>query len=164
MVKPQRPDGVSCTVTIDAPAEAVLAAFFDHEALAQWWHVRRSLCLPRPLGCYALEWEASERRDEVLGRLGGVFHGMVMTWEPQREFFVAEAYWMPPDTDPIGPMAFEVTCSPAGSGTTVHVRQSGAEPGERSDHYYEALDQGLRVSLERLKARLETRPARQSAP
>ena len=66
---------------------------------------------PRPLGSYAVEWEPTEWRDEVLGRLGGTFHGTVMEFKPGREFFLADMYWLPPDGDPIGPMALEVTCS-----------------------------------------------------
>ena len=59
------------SLTIDAPPAVVLDAFFDQEALGAWWHVTRSLCVPRPLGVYAIEWDPTEWRDEVLGRLGG---------------------------------------------------------------------------------------------
>ena len=70
--------------------------------------------MPRPLGSYAVEWEPTEWRDEVLGPLGGAFHGTVMEFKPGREFFVADLYWLPPDGDPIGPMALEATCTAAG--------------------------------------------------
>ena len=46
------------------------------------------------------------------GRLGGVFRGTVMQFEAGRGFFLADVYWLPPDGDPIGPMALEVTCAP----------------------------------------------------
>ena len=39
------------------------------------------------------------------------FTRTVMEFKPGREFFLADAYWLPPDGDPIGPMALEVTCS-----------------------------------------------------
>ena len=44
------------SLTIQAPPAAVLDAFFDPEALESWWHVTRSLCVPRSLGVYAIEW------------------------------------------------------------------------------------------------------------
>ena len=148
---------LTCSLTIAAPSDAILAAFFDHAALVRWWHITRSVCVARPLGCYALEWPVAEHRDEVLGRLGGVFHGTVMTFDPGGEFFVADAWWMAPDGDALGPMAFAVTCSTESTGTIVHVRQSGAETSTRADRYYQVLNDGLTVSLQRLKSMLETR-------
>jgi uncharacterized protein YndB with AHSA1/START domain len=146
---------ITSTITISAEPQTILAAFFDHDALSRWWRIKRSICVPRALGCYALEWEPSERRDELLGRLGGVFHGTVMTYEPPREFFVAEAYWMAPDGDPVGPMALEVTCTADGAGSLVRVRQSSADTNERWHRYYEAVQEGLTASLARLKTMLE---------
>ena len=96
------------TVTIQAPAPIVLKAFFDPDALHAWWQVLRSVTIPRPLGPYALEWTPTDFRDEALGRFGGVFRGTVMQFDPAGGFFVADAYWLPPDGDPIGPMALEV--------------------------------------------------------
>jgi len=151
----QRQRELTCSLTIDAPCEAILTAFFDHDALSRWWHITRSLCVPRSLGPYAIEWSGAGRDDEVLGRLGGVFHGTVITFDPNREFFVADAYWMAPDGDPLGPMAFEVTCSPAGRGTVAHVRQSSADTTPRAARYLEVMNDGLTVSLERLKTMLE---------
>ena len=87
-------------------------AFFDPAALAVWWQAARSVTVPRVLGAYAVEWEPTEFKDEMLGRLGGTFHGTVMDYKADREFFVAEAFWLPPDGNPIGPMALEVTCEP----------------------------------------------------
>ena len=152
--------GITCNVTIDAPADVILDAFFDPDALTRWWHVTRSLCVARVLGCYAVEWAPSERRDELLGRLGGVFHGTVMNVDPQHELFVADAYWMAPDGDPIGPMALEITCASVAGGSQVIVRMSGSETSERWDRYYAAVEDGLTVSLRRLKEMLEpTRPS-----
>src|SRR5688572_17873541 len=110
------------SLTIDAPPAVVLDAFFDPDALAVWWQVRRSLCVPRALGSYAVEWDATEWADEVLGRLGGAFRGVVVEFKPGREFFVADAYWLPPDGEPLGPMAFEAHCAAHGNGTVLHVR------------------------------------------
>ena len=97
-------------VVIEAPAGRVLQAFFDADALGTWWQVAHAVTTPRALGPYALEWGPTDFRDEVLGRLGGVFRGTVMQVDPERGFFVADAYWLPPEGDPIGPMALEVSC------------------------------------------------------
>lgn len=156
----QAKKGFTSSLTIQAPAEAILDAFFDHTSLVEWWHVTRSLCVPRTLGCYAIEWPTSDRPDETLGRIGGVFHGTVVSFDRHREFFVAEAYWMAPDDEPLGPMAFEATCSPADGGTTLTVRQSGSDAGKRWQRYYELVEGGLTVSLQRLQVMLESRAGR----
>lgn len=143
------------TLTIAAPPEAVLEAFFDHDALIAWCGVTRSLCVPRPLGSYALEWPTTEWRDDVLGRLGGALRGTVMEYRPGREFFVAEAYWLPPDGDPIGPMAIEASCTVRPEGTLLRVRQSGYEKSPRWSRYYEVLATGMTKALSELKTRLE---------
>ena len=153
------------TLTIDASPEAVLDAFFDHEALAAWWRVSRSLCVPRPLGSYALEWTPSDWSDELLGRLGGAFRGTVMEFKSGREFFVADAYWLPPDGEPLGPMALEATCTPDGDGTILRVRQSGWDESRRWSRYYEVLSTGYIAALEELRKYLEaSRVASPSPP
>ncbi|HZM58861.1 MAG TPA: SRPBCC domain-containing protein [Vicinamibacterales bacterium] len=145
------------SLTIAAPPAAVLDAFFDHEALATWWHVTRSLCVARPLGVYAIEWTPTEWKDDVLGRLGGAFRGTVIEFKAGREFFIADAYWLPPDGDPIGPMAFEATCATLGDRTVLKVRQSGWEESQRWTRYYELLTTGFTVALDQLKAYVESR-------
>ncbi len=111
---------------IQAPPVRVLAAFFDGKDLAAWWQVARSVTVPRPLGTYAVEWESTDFKDEVLGRLGGTFHGTIIDYRPNGAFFVGEAYWQPPDGEPLGPMALEVHCRPHGNGrsTMLTIRQS----------------------------------------
>lgn len=158
--------GFDCSLRIDAPPSRVIAAFFDLAALAQWWDVATAVATPRPLGVYALEWRTSETTDELLGRFGGVFHGTVVDFQAARGFLVADCYWLPPDGDPIGPMALEVSCRPAGrtsgpaelaSSTIVHVRQTGVEDSNaRWVRYYELLARGWPASLEKMKAYLET--------
>jgi uncharacterized protein YndB with AHSA1/START domain len=143
------------TLTIDARPEAVIDAFFDHDALAAWWRATRSLCVPRPLGSYAIEWAPTEWKDELLGRLGGAFRGTVMEFKPGQEFFVADAFWLPPDGDPIGPMAFQGRCAPQGDSTVLHVRQSGWEDSRRWSRYYEVISTGLAKSLGEMKTYLE---------
>jgi hypothetical protein len=116
---------------------------------------------PRTLGAYAIEWEPTDFRDETLGRLGGVFRGTVMQFDPGRGFFVADAYWLPPDGDPIGPMALEVTCTAVTSAgdaePTTHVRvtQNGFEEGARWRRYYEIIAVGWERALFSLRMLLE---------
>ena len=143
------------SLVIIAPPAKVIEAFFDPRALAIWWQAKRSLCVPRALGSYAVEWETTEWNDDILGRLGGALHGTVMEYKPGREFFLADAYWLPPDGDPIGPMALEATCSKHPWGAQLHVRQSGYEEGPRWRRYYEVIAPGWTRALDDLKELLE---------
>lgn len=145
------------SLSIEAPAARIIDAFFDAGDLEAWWGVSRSMCHPRPLGCYAVEWPTTEAHDDVLGRLGGVFRGAVIDIKSGREFFVADAYWLPPDGEPIGPMAFEVNCTPLGERVIVRVRQSGWEKSPRWSRYYELLATDLMRALDGLKTYLETK-------
>lgn len=143
------------TLVIDCPPARALAAFFDRDALAIWWLAVRSIATPRPLGVYAIEWEPTAERDDLLGRLGGVFHGTVMDYTPGRELFVADAWWLPPDDEPIGPMSLEVRCEAEGAGCRLHVRQSGFEESVRWRRYYAVITRGWQTSLAALKQHLE---------
>jgi len=147
--------GLDVTIVIAAPPGRVLKAFFEHEALNAWWQVARSVTTPRTLGPYVVEWEPTHFRDEILGRLGGVFRGTVMQFQAGHGFFVADAFWLPPDGDPIGPMALEVTCTPVEESTRVHVTQSGFEESVRWRRYYEVVGHGWERALASLKALLE---------
>ena len=146
------------SLVIKAPPAAVLDAFFDAGAMATWWQVSGAVCTPRPLGSYAVEWDPTEWRDEVLGPLGGAFHGTVMEFRPGREFFVADLYWLPPEGDPIGPMALEATCQIQGERTLLHLRQSGYDTSSpRWSRYYEIVSVTWVSALEALKKYLEDR-------
>src|SRR2546426_4265853 len=111
MTKPS----LDVSVVIAAPAGRILKAFFDPDALGAWWGVAHSVTSPRMLGPYVVEWTPTEFKDEVLGRLGGVFRGTVMQFDQDVGFFVADAFWLPPDGDPIGPMALDVSVTAASS-------------------------------------------------
>jgi|SRR5438045_3139463 len=141
---------------IAAPAGIVIKAFFDADALGAWWQVSHSVTTPRPLGPYSIEWTPTEFRDDILGRLGGVFRGTVMEWQAGEGFFVADAMWLPPDGDPIGPMALRVSCEqqPGGS-TRVRVTQTGFEESARWRRYYEVIGPGWQRALASLKSLLE---------
>lgn len=145
------------SLSIGAPAPRIIDAFFDAGDLAAWWHVSRSMCHPRSLGSYALEWPATDWTDEVLGRLGGAFRGTVIDFKAGREFFVADAYWLPPDGEPIGPMALEASCTSLGERVVLRVRQSGGDTSPRWSRYYELLAFNLTRSLDELKGYLESK-------
>jgi uncharacterized protein YndB with AHSA1/START domain len=145
-------------IAIAAPPTRILTAFFEPAALAVWWQALRSVTTPRPLGPYVIEWEPSAFRDDLLGPLGGVFFGTVMDYKAGREFFVANAYWLPPEGEPIGPMSLEVSCAPQESGeavpdsaTLLRVTQSGFDESERWRRYYEVIAAGWTRALASLK-------------
>jgi uncharacterized protein YndB with AHSA1/START domain len=143
------------SILINAAPTRVMAAFFDPHALAAWWQVSRSITTPRLMGVFAVEWVPDAQPDEVLGRLGGVFHGTVMEYLPGRELFIANAWWLPPDSDPIGPMALSVSCRMAGPLCRLFVRQTGFEDTPRWRRYYAVISSGWRSSLAALKDYLE---------
>ena len=143
------------SIVIAAPPARILKAFFEPEALSAWLQTAQAVTSPRVLGPYALAWTASEFRDEMLGRHGGVFRGTVMQYQAAHGFFVGDVFFLPPDGDPIGPMAFEVTCSPDEDTTHVHVSQRGFEEGARWRRYYEVLQPAWERALVALKGLLE---------
>jgi uncharacterized protein YndB with AHSA1/START domain len=146
------------SLVIRAAPTRVFAAFFDPVALTTWWQVVRSVTIPRPLGVYAVEWERTPYRDDTFGALGGTFHGRIVDLRVGQEFFVADAWWLPPDGDPVGPMGLHVTCTAEGGGCRVRVRQQGGEQTARWRHYYEITAPGWRSALETLRHMLEQGP------
>ncbi len=147
--------GFDHAILIRAAPERVLAAFFDPAALSVWWLAERSVTTARPLGVYAVEWPPTADADPVLGRLGGVFYGIVMDYRPGRELFVADAWWIPPDGDPIGPMALQIDCVLEDDACRLRVRQSGFEDTPRCRRYYSVIERGWHISLSALKTYLE---------
>jgi uncharacterized protein YndB with AHSA1/START domain len=145
------------SILVSAAPARVLDAFFDPAALAVWWQARRSVTVARPLGVYAIEWEPAAEADDILGRLGGVFYGIVVEFDSGRELVVSDAWWLPPDTNPLGPMSFEVTCTSEGDACRLRVRQSGFEESPRWRRYYSVIDRGWKLSLATLKDYLERR-------
>ena len=145
------------SIDITAPPNKVLAAFFDPRALGAWWGVDGVVASPRPLGPYAIEWGPTNDSDEVLGPLGGVYHGTVIDFRPGSGFFVADVYWLPPEGDPIGPMALDVSCSPGqdGRATILRVAQRGVDDSPRWLRYYEVIAAAWPQAFTRLKAYLE---------
>lgn len=145
---------VSYTQLIQAPPARVMQAFFTEGDLKGWWQATRAFAVARPLGMYAVEWPTTDFKDDILGRLGGTFHGIVIDIQPSQSFFLAESYWQPPDGDPIGPMALEVQCRPHSSGrlTMVTVKQSGEGEGPRWERYFAIMARGWEAALLEMKA------------
>src|SRR5947207_5130161 len=132
--------GFDDSILIQSTPARVLGAFFDPAALAIWWQTSRSVTTPRPLGVYAVEWDPTSEIDDVLGRLGGAFYGIIAEYRPGRELFVADAWWLPPDGDPIGPMSLQVTCTMDGAQCRLRVQQTGFEESPRWQHYYRIIE------------------------
>jgi hypothetical protein len=158
--------GVDLSIVINAPPALVMRAFFDSDALSAWWRAKRSITTPRLLGAYVVEWKPTDPPDDLLGRLGGVFRGTVMQVDRARGFFVADAYWLPPDGDPIGPMALDVAWTegppldedpafPCPVATHLRIRQTGFEDSPRWRRYYERTSNGWERALRTLKGLLE---------
>jgi uncharacterized protein YndB with AHSA1/START domain len=149
---------VDHTLEIAVAPATIIAAFFDPSSLAHWWRVERSVTTPRLLGVYAVEWAPTPFADEVLGALGGVLYGTVMDYRADREFLVAEVYWIPPEAEPIGPMALHVSCvaAPGGQTTRLRVLQTGGDESARWKRYYDVMGAGWTGSLAALKAFLES--------
>ena len=147
------------SLVIAATPAAVLDCFFSPEALRAWWQAVRSVTTPVPLGVYAVEWATTPYRDDLLGPLGGVFHGTVMDFRAGHQFLIAEAFWIPPEGAPLGPMALHVSVEAEGSGCKLHVRQDGYEPSPRWRRYYAVVSRGWQISLTALKRYAEAPPA-----
>lgn len=144
---------VTCTQLIQAPPARVMRAFFADADLKGWWQVTRAFSVARPLGVYAIGWESTDFTDEVLGRLGGSFYGTIIDYRPNAAFVLADAYWQPPDGEPIGPMALEVQCRPHGNGrsTMVTVRQRGEGDGPRWERYFSIMGRGWEAALQEMR-------------
>ncbi len=146
------------SLVVAATPEQVIRAFFDPEALASWWQTIRSVTTPQVLGIYAVEWAPSTYRDDVLGPLGGVFYGVVIEYTAGRDFFVADAYWVPPEGEPLGPMGLEITVAREGQETRLRVIQTGSHSGPRWSRYYTLIAPGWRSALHALRTYLGQGP------
>ncbi|MEZ5317889.1 MAG: SRPBCC domain-containing protein [Vicinamibacterales bacterium] len=145
---------------VEAPPRDVFDCFFAPDALRAWWQAVRSVTTPVPFGVYAVQWATTPFRDDLLGALGGTFHGTVIEAEPGRRFAVADAWWLPPEGAPLGPMALSVECLPHPDGCALRVVQEGAEPSPRWRRYYAVITRGWQVSLVALKRYVEAGPVR----
>jgi uncharacterized protein YndB with AHSA1/START domain len=152
---------VDVTLDITAPVELVFQAFFEAPALSAWHGASRSIAIPRLLGPYVLEWPPSQDRDEMLGRMGGVFRGTIMHIEPNDHVFLADAYWLPPDGGPLGPLAVQMTFAPKAGpdgtrSTVVRIVMTGFDEGVRWKRYLGLATTQWQRALGVLKSLLET--------
>ena len=148
------------TLEMSAPVEKVFQAFFDSVALGEWLATTRAIAVPRLLGPYVLEWPMSTERDEVLGRTGGVFRATVMHIEPNDHVFLADAFWLPPDGGPLGPLAVQITFTPKATpdgrhSTLVRVVMTGFDDGVRWRRYLGLATSQWQKALGDLKTLLE---------
>jgi len=158
---PDLNDHFEQNLVIAAAPAAVFNCFFNPGALRAWWQAVRSVTTPVPFGVYAIEWTTTPYRDDILGPLGGVFHGTVVDVRAGQHFTVVEAYWVPPEGQPLGPMALQITCHPDPGGCKLHVRQDGCEPSPRWRRYYAVVSRGWQISLTALKRYAESPPEKQ---
>jgi uncharacterized protein YndB with AHSA1/START domain len=159
-VQEQSARKIDVTMDIAAPAELVFRAFFDAPMLAAWQGASRSIAVARLLGPYVLEWPPSIERDEVLGRMGGIFSATVMHVEPNDHLFLADAFWLPPDGGPVGPLAVQITFTPTAtadgaSSTLVRVVITGFDEGVRWKRYLGLATAQWQRALSVLKKLLE---------
>lgn len=155
------PTRLEAHIDIAAPAPVVFDCFFSPNALRAWWQAARAIVTPVPFGVYAIEWSPTVHQDDVLGTLGGVFHGTVVEARRGHGFLVADAYWIPPRGAPLGPMVLQVQLKTDGGGCRVSVRQDGYEPSQRWSRYYAVVGRGWEVSLAALKRYAEAGPRAQ---
>ena len=151
------PSAFDCVLEIAAPRDAVFAAFFDPDRLQAWWGVEASVTVARPLGVYAVRWPTGTVVDQWLGPRGGTMYGIVIDARPPREFFLADVYWLPPEGDPIGPMALHVTCEATATGTRLRYQQSGCDDSPRWRRFYRVIGADWSAALTRLKRELEAK-------
>ncbi len=160
MAVKEQPLKLDVSIDITVPVEVVFHAFFDAAALSAWHNTSRSIAIPRLLGPYVLEWERSAERDEVLGRMGGVFRATVMHIEPNDHVFLADAFWLPPDGGPLGPLSVQMTftssAAPDGRASTlVRVAMTGFDDGTRWKRYLGLATTQWQNALDALKTLLE---------
>jgi uncharacterized protein YndB with AHSA1/START domain len=139
-------------LSISAPPLRVYNCFFLPDALRAWWQAVRSVTTPVPFGVYAIEWATTPYRDDLLGPLGGVFHGTIVDVRAGQQFLVADCWWVPPEGEPLGPMALHIVCQATPGGCELQVRQEGFEPSSpRWRRYYAVVSRGWQISLTALK-------------
>jgi uncharacterized protein YndB with AHSA1/START domain len=156
----EQPLKLDVTLDITAPVDFVFQAFFDSPALGAWHGTTRAIAVPRLLGPYVLEWPASTERDEVLGRTGGIFRATVMHIEPNDHVFLADAFWLPPDGGPLGPLAVQMTFTPratpdGSAATLVRIVMTGFDDGVRWKRYLGLATEQWQKALGVLKMLLE---------
>ena len=147
------------SLLIAAPPLTVFECFFAPDALRVWWQAVRSVTTPVPFGVYAIEWAPTPYRDDLLGPLGGVFHGTVVEVRRGQRLFVADCWWVPPEGTALGPMALHINCEADANGCKLSVKQDGGEPSPRWLRYYAIISRGWQISLMALKRYVETGPA-----
>ena len=141
-----------------APAARVMQRLLRPRRARAWWQVAHSVTTPRVLGPFAIEWPPAEFRDELLGRLGGVFRGTI---DALRARARASSSPTPSGCRPtaIRSARWRSKCQLQPRGQTarprVRVTQNGFEESARWRRYYEVIEVGWDRALASLKTLLE---------
>ena len=130
-----------------------------------WWRVTRAFTVARPLGMYAIEWESTDFKDEVLGRLGGAFHGTMIDLPPERRVLprrrlLAAARWRADRPDGARGALPPARQRPP---TMLTVKQSGEGEGPRWERYFAIMSRGWEGALREMKAYIDRESQRTKA-
>ena len=119
--------GFDQELTIDVAPTRAMGAFFDPHALV-------ALVAGHSVGDDASRagrlrdrMGAVRRRGRGARPAGGRLSRTIVEYIAGTQLFVADAWWLPPDGDPLGPMGLQVSCAAEGSGCRLHVHQAGYE-------------------------------------
>lgn len=136
---------VSKTIQIAASAERVWRCLVQVEAMQQWWGVDRGLVEERRGGPWALAWEASPQGFRYL------MAGVIKSIQPGKRLRIEPLIYFNPERPILGPMRLTVNVREQNGKTRVAVRQDGYGEGPDWDWYYQAVVQGWKDTLARLK-------------
>ena len=76
---------------------------------------------------------STDFKDDVLGRLGGTFHGTVMDYRANAAFFLAEVYWQPPEGDADRPDGARSRGPPIADGRPAANGRQGDDGGREAE-------------------------------
>ena len=96
-------------------------------------------------------------RDDLLGPLGGVFHGTVVDVSPGQQFPRRRCLVDPAGRRSDRPDGAAGHGRSRSGGCKLHVRQDGYEPSPRWRRYYAVVSRGWQISLTALKRYAETK-------
>lgn len=140
---------VGTSIEVAASRERALEAFLNHNDLAQWWGVAKSLIDPKPQGLWALAWEPGEKGYRY------VTAGVIGMFDPPERIIIDQLAYFNPEFPILAPMRLGLGFDGDDTRTQISVVQTGYGTGPDWDRYYEAVVQGWPMALARLKEFLE---------
>jgi uncharacterized protein YndB with AHSA1/START domain len=139
---------VRVEIEIAAPAEKVLNAFTNVEAMQDWWSAVGGLVEARPGGVWAVTWDASQFGFVALS-------GVVESLRPGERLRIGNLAYFNRQRAVLGPMALAVEVSESEGRSKLVVCQSGYKYGSDWEWYYELVRESWPPALVRLKKFLE---------